>query len=124
MLRPVRVVGLDTSLPRMFASAGPYVPCMTPAESPSELCATLNKHLVEADVKSVFWIHFIKHRQTLGILRTEFPELLLRPNHATYRYVPGYALRVAVLKRRRHMYMPESPGDLAYCLVTVKQEPP
>ena len=71
-----------------------------------------------------FWIHLIKHRQTLGILRTEFPELLLRPNHATYRYVPGYALKVAVLKRRRHMCMPESPGDLAYCLVTVKQKPP
>jgi hypothetical protein len=124
MLRPVRVVGLDTSLPRMFASAGPYVPRMTPAESPSELCAALNKHLVEADVKSVFWIHFIKHRQTLGILRTEFPELSPRPNHATYRYMPGYALRVAVLKHKRHMCMPESPDDLAYCLVTVKQEPP
>ena len=49
MLRPVRVVGLDTSLPRMFVSARPYVPRMTPAESPSELCAALNKHLVEAD---------------------------------------------------------------------------
>ena len=42
------------------------------------------------------------------------------PYHATYRYVPGYTLGVAVLKRRRHMCMPESPGDLAYCLVTVK----
>jgi len=125
--RPARVVGLDTISPRMFAPAGQYILQMTPAPSLSELRALLSRYLMEADAKDVLWIHYIQHKRTLDILRTEFPELPPEPNYKTYRYVPGDVLLVAVLRRkptRIDPCVPAAPDDLTYWLVTVKRKIP
>ena len=125
--RPVRVVGLDTVSPRMFAPAGQYILQMTPAPSLSELRSLLNNYLMETDAKNVVWAHYIQHQKTLDILRTEFPELPPEPNYMTYKYAPGDVLLVAVLKRRptkRNPCVPATPDDLSYWLVTVKRKIP
>jgi hypothetical protein len=125
--RPVRIVGLDVLSLRMFVPAGQYVLNATPAPSLAELRALLSRYLVEADVKNVVWTHYILHKRTLDILRTEFPELPPAPSRAGYRYRPGDVLLVAVLKRRptrRNPCVPETPDDLAYWLVTVRRKIP
>jgi hypothetical protein len=126
-VRPVRVVGLDTISPRMFAPAGQYILQMTPALTPAELRSLLNSYLTEINARSVAWVHYIRHKQTLDLLRAELPELPPEPNYATYMYRPGDVLIAAVLKRRpgmRNACVPASPDDLTYWLVTVKRKIP
>jgi len=119
-MRTVRVVGLDTLSPRMFPPIGPYVVRMTPAASLSELRAMLNKHLMGIGAENVVWVHFIRHKGTLKILRGEFAELPQEPNYSTYKYVPGDILLVAVLRRKPHPCVLLTPEDLSYWLVTAE----
>jgi hypothetical protein len=118
--RIVRVVGLDTLSPRMFPPVGPYVVRMTPASLLSELRALLNKQLQEINAEDVIWAHFIKHRKTLKVLRTEFAELPQEPNYSTYKYTPGDILLVATPRRRPHPCLLLMPEDLSYWLVTAE----
>ena len=118
--RVVRVVGLDTLLPRMFPPTGPYVVKMTPASSLSELRALLIRQLQEINAENVVWTHFIKHKKTLKVLRTEFTELPQEPNYSTYKYAPGDILLVATLRRRPHPCLLLMPEDLSYWLVTAE----
>ena len=120
--RIVRVVGLDTLSPRMFSPTGPYVVKMTPASSLSELRAVLNRQLQEINAENVVWVHFIKHRKTLKVLRTEFAELPQEPNYSTYKYAPGDILLVATLKRRPHPCLLLMPEDFMYWLVTAEPQ--
>jgi broad specificity phosphatase PhoE len=119
-VRTVRVVGLDTLSPRMFPPIGPYVVRMTPAPSLSELRAVLNRHLQEIGAENVVWVHFIKHKSTLKILRGEFAELPQEPNYATYKYAPGDVLLIGVLRRRPRPCVLLMPEDLSYWLVTAE----
>jgi hypothetical protein len=126
---PIRVVGLDTISPRMFAPMGQYILQVAPALTPAELRGLLNSYLAElrSAERSVVWVHHIRHKRTLDILRAEFPELPPGPNHSPYRYKPGDVLIVAVLKRRptrRDPCVPATPEDLTYWLVTVKRKIP
>ncbi len=125
--RPVRVVALDVLSLRMFAPVGQYILNATPAASPAELRVLLNSYLAEVGARDAVWTHYIQHKQTLEILRAEFPELPPEPNYATYKYKPDDVLLVAVLKRRptrRDPCLPASSDDLAYWLVTVKRKIP
>jgi hypothetical protein len=125
--KKARVVGLDTISPRMFAPWGQYILQMTPAPSLSELRGLLVGYLAEIGAEDVAWTHYIRHRQTLDVLRTEFPELPPEPNYATYKYRPGDVFIVAVLRRRssrRNPCAPLSPDDLTYWLVAVKRKIP
>ncbi len=125
--RPVRVVALDILSLGMFTPIGQYILQITPAASPPELKALLHSYLAEIGARDVVWAHYIRHKQTLDILRAEFPELPPEPNYATYRYMPGDVLLVAVLKRRptrRNPCVPASPDDLSYWFVTVKRRIP
>jgi hypothetical protein len=109
----------------MFPPSGPYTLKIVPAKTLSELRALLNKYVQDAGVRVAGWVHFIKHKRTLDVLRTEFPELPPEPNRETYRYEPGDILLVAVLRRkptRSDPCMPASPDDLSYWLVVVKPE--
>jgi len=106
----------------MFPPIGPYVVRMTPAASLAELRAVLNKHLQEIGAENVIWVHFIKHKRTLRILRTEFAELPQGPNYASYKYALGDIMLVAVLKRKPHPCVLLMPEDLAYWLVTVESQ--
>jgi hypothetical protein len=118
--RTVRVVGLDTLSPRMFPPIGPYVVRMAPAASLSELRAMLDKHLKGIGAENVVWVHFIRHRRTLRILRTEFAELPQEPNYTTYKYAPGDVLLIGVLKRKPRPCVLLMPEDLSYWLVTAE----
>jgi hypothetical protein len=121
----VRVVVIDSLSPRMFPPTGPYTLKMVPAKSLPELRALLNKHVQDAGARVAGWIHFIKHRRTLDVLRSEFDVLSPEPNRETYRYEPGDILLVAVLRRkptRSEPCVPASPEDLSYWLVVVKPE--
>ncbi len=125
--RSVRVVGLDILSLGMFAPVGQYVLQVTPAPSPAELRALLHSYLAEIGAKDVVWTHYIRHKRTLDILRTEFPELPPRPSYAPYKFKPGDVLLVAVLKRRptrRNPCVPATPDDLSYWFVTVKRKIP
>ncbi len=125
--RPVRVVALDILSLGMFAPMGQYVLQMTPAPSPAELKALLHGYLAEIGARDVAWVHYIRHKRTLDMLRTAFPELPPEPSYASYKYRPGDVLLVAVLKRRpsrRNPCVPASPEDLAYWFVTVKRKIP
>jgi len=120
----VRVVAVDSLSPRMFPPAEPYTLKIVPAKSPSELKALLNKYLQDDGAKVAGWAHYIKHKRTLDVLRTEFNELPPEPNRETYRYEPNDVLLVAVLRRkptRADPCVPASPEDLSYWMVTVKQ---
>ena len=123
----VRVVALDALSLRMFAPVGQYILNATPAPSPAELRALLHKYLMETGAKNVVWMHHVLHKRMLDILRTEFPELPPKPSRVGYRYRPGDALLVAVLKRRptrRDTCIPAAPDDLAYWFVAVKRRIP
>jgi hypothetical protein len=93
---------------------------MTPAASLSELRAVLSKHLQEIGAENVVWVHFIRHKRTLRILRTEFTELPQVPSYAAYKYAPGDILLVAVLRRKPHPCILLMPEDLSYWLVTAE----
>jgi hypothetical protein len=125
--RPIRVVGLDTISPGMFTPVGQYILQLTPALTPAELRSLVNNYLAEIGARSVVWTHYIRHKRTLDILRTGFPELPPKPNYAAYRYMSGDVLIAAVLRRRptrRDPCVPATPDDLAYWLVTVKRKIP
>ena len=106
--------------PRMFPPIGPYVVRMSPASSLSDLKAMLSKYLQEIGAENVIWVHHIKHKRTLKVLRTEFTELPQEPNYSTYKYAPGDVLLIAVLRRRPHPCLLLTPGDLSYWLVTAE----
>jgi hypothetical protein len=120
----VRVVVIDSLSPRMFPPSGPYTLKIVPAKTPSELKGLLDRCLQDVGARVAGWTHFIKHKRTLDVLRSEFPELSPEPNRETYKYEPGDVILVAVLKRkptRCEPCVPASPEDLSYWLVTVKQ---
>jgi hypothetical protein len=121
----VRVVALDTISPGMFPPVGQYVLQMTPTLTPAELRSLVNSYLEEIGAGDVAWVHYIKHRQTLDVLRAEFPELPPEPNRSPYKFRPGDVLIAAVLRRRptrRNPCTPLSPDDFLYWLVTVKRK--
>lgn len=121
----VRVVAVDSLSPRMFPPTGPYTLKIAPAKTLSELRGLLDRYKREVGARVVGWIHFIKHRRTLEVLRTEFNELSPEPNRETYRYEPGDVLLVAVLRRKPTRSEPcvsASPEDLSYWLVVVRPE--
>jgi hypothetical protein len=125
--RSVRVVGLDVLSLRMFTPMGQYILQMTPATAPAELRVLLNSYLTEIGTRSAVWTHHIRHKQTLDVLRAEFPELPPKPNYAPYKYRSGDVLLVAVLKRRptkRDPCVPATPEDLAYWFVAVRRKIP
>jgi len=121
----VRVVAVDSLSPRMFPPTGPHVLKIIPAKTLSELRGLLDRYVRDVGARVVGWIHYIKHRRTLEVLRTEFNELSPEPNRETYRYESGDILLVAVLRRkstRSEPCVPASPDDLSYWLVVVKPE--
>jgi hypothetical protein len=121
----VRVVAVDYLSPRMLPPTGPYMLRMVPAKTPSELRALLDRYVRDVGARVAGWTHFIKHKRTLDVLRSELLELSPEPNRETYKYEPGDILLVAVLKQkptRSEPCVPASPEDLSYWLVTVKQE--
>lgn len=121
----VRVVVVDSFSPRMLPPSGPYTLRLIPAKTLSELRVLLDKYLQSVGAGAVSWVHFIKYKRTLDVLRTEFNELPAAPNRETYRYEPGDVLLVAVLRRkptRADPCVPAGPDDLSYWLVVVKPE--
>jgi hypothetical protein len=109
----------------MFPPTGPYTLRLVPAKSLPELRALLDKYVRDAGARVAGWTHFIKHRRTLDVLRTEFHELSPEPNRETYKYAPNDVLLVAVLRRkptRGEPCVPASPEDLSYWFVVVKPE--
>ena len=121
----VRVVVIDSLSPRMLPPSTPYTLRLVPARTLSELRALLNKYLQDVGARIIGWAHFIKHKRTLDVLRSEFRELPPVPNLETYHYEPGDVLLVAVLRRkptRSDPCVPATPDDLSYWFVAVKPE--
>jgi len=123
----VRVVALDTISPGMFPPVGQYVLQMTPAITLTELRSLLNSYLAEIGAGDVVWTHYIRHKQTLDVLRAEFPELPPEPSYSPYKFRPNDVLVAAVFRRRpsrRNPCAPLSPDDLSYWFVTVRRKIP
>ena len=121
----LRAVGLNAISPSMFTPVGKYVLNVTPTESLDELRDIFLKHTLEVmvDLKDVKWVHYIRHKPTLDILRTVFPEFPEQPAGMAYKYAPGDVLIVATLKYGSRGTGPDvavGADDLIYWFVTVK----
>jgi hypothetical protein len=121
----LRAVGLNAISPSMFTPAGRYVLNVTPTESLDELRDIFLKYTLEVmvDLKDVKWVHYIRHKPTLDVLRTVFPEFPEQPTGMIYRYAPGDVLIVATLKygsRGTSQDVVVDADDLIYWFVTVK----
>jgi len=96
----IRAVGLNAISPSMFAPQGRYVLNVVPTTDINELRDIFNQYTLEVmvDLKDITWVHYIRHRPTLDVLRMVFPEFPEQPAGMTYRYAPGDVLIVATLK--------------------------
>jgi len=125
----LRVVGLNAISPSMFTPVGKYILNVTPTESLDELRDIFNKYTLEVmvDLKNVTWVHYIRHKPTLDVLRMVFPEFPEQPTGMVYKYAPGDVLIVATLKYGSRV-AGQNAGqdamvraeDLIYWFVTVK----
>jgi hypothetical protein len=113
----------------MFTPVGKYILNVTPTESLDELRDIFNKYTLEVmvDLQFVAWVHYIRHKQTLDVLRMVFPEFPEQPAGMVYKYAPGDVLIVATLKygsRNTHQNAGQDvmvkADDLIYWFVTVK----
>jgi len=121
----LRVVGLNAISPSMFTPVGKYVLNVTPTESIDELRNIFNKYTLEVMVplENIVWVHYIRHKPTLDILRMVFPEFPEQPVGMVYKYAPGDVLIVATLKHGSRGTSPDvivDADDLIYWFVTVK----
>jgi hypothetical protein len=121
----LRVVGLNAISPSMFTPVGKYILSVTPTESLDELRDIFLKYTLEVmvDLKDVKWVHYIRHKPTLDVLRTAFPEFPEQPAGMVYRYAPGDVLIVATLKYGSRGAGPDAvvdTDDLIYWLVAVR----
>ncbi len=121
----LRVVGLNAISPSMFVPVGKYILNITPTESIDELRDIFNKYTLEVmiDLKNVTWVHYIRHKPTLDVLRMVFPEFPEQPTGMIYKYAPGDVLIVATLKYGSRGTSPDvmvDADDLIYWFVTVK----
>jgi len=125
----LRVVGLNAISPSMFTPVGKYILNVTPTESLDELRDIFNRYTLEVmvDLKNVTWVHYIRHKPTLDVLRMVFPEFPEQPTGMVYKYAPGDVLIVATLKYGSRV-AGQNAGqdamvraeDLIYWFVTVK----
>jgi hypothetical protein len=121
----LRVVGLNAISPSMFTPIGKYILNVTPTESLDELRDIFNKYTLEVmvDMRNIVWVHYIRHKPTLDVLRMVFPEFPEQPAGMTYKYAPGDVLIVATLKYGSRVANPDvmvKAEDLIYWFVTVK----
>jgi hypothetical protein len=109
----------------MFTPVGKYVLHVVPTESVDTLRDIFNKYTLEVmiDLKNVTWVHYIRHKPTLDVLRMVFPEFPEQPAGMVYKYSPGDVLIVATLKYGSRGTSPDvmvNADDLIYWFVTVK----
>jgi hypothetical protein len=113
----------------MFTPVGKYILNVTPIESLDELRDVFNKYTLEimVDLQNITWIHYIRHKPTLDVLRMVFPEFPEQPAGTTYKYAPGDVLIVATLKYGSRVAGQNASQDvfvkaedLIYWFVTVK----
>jgi hypothetical protein len=109
----------------MFTPVGKYILHVTPTESIDELRDIFNKYTLEVmiDLKNVSWVHYIRHKPTLDVLRMVFPEFPEQPAGMVYKYAPGDVLIVATLKYGSRGTSPDvavNADDLIYWFVVVK----
>jgi len=125
----IRAVGLNAISPSMFTPQGRYILNVVPTTDINELRDIFNKYTLEVmvDLKDVTWVHYIRHKPTLDVLRMVFPEFPEQPVGTTYRYAPGDVLIVATLKHGSRVANPSAgpdvvvnADDLVYWLVAVK----
>jgi len=125
----LRVVGLNAISPSMFTPVGKYILNVTPTESLDELRDIFLKYTLEVmvDLKNVTWVHYIRHKPTLDVLRMVFPEFPEQPAGMVYKYAPGDVLIVATLKYGSRIVgqnvgqdVVVKADDLIYWFVTVK----
>jgi hypothetical protein len=125
----LRVVGLNAISPSMFTPVGKYILNVTPTESLDELRDIFLKYTLEVmvDLKNVTWVHYIRHKPTLDVLRMAFPEFPEQPAGLVYKYAPGDVLIVATLKygsrtasQNADQDVVVKADDLIYWFVTVK----
>ena len=125
----LRVVGLNAISPSMFTPVGKYILNVTPTESLDELRVIFNKYTLEVmvDLQNITWVHYIRHKPTLDVLRMVFPEFPDTPAGTSYKYAPGDVLIVATLKYGSRVANPNAgqdvivkADDLIYWFVTVK----
>jgi len=121
----LRAVGLNAISPSMFTPVGKYMLHVTPTESLDELRDIFLKYTLEimVDLKDVKWVHYIRHKPTLDVLRMVFPEFPEQPAGMVYKYAPGDVLIVATLKHSSRGAGPDvvvNADDLIYWFVVVK----
>ena len=121
----LRVVGLNAISPSMFVPIGKYILHVVPTESIDELRDVFNKYTLEVmvDPQNITWVHYIRHKPTLDVLRMVFPEFPEQPAGMIYKYAPGDVLIVATLKYGSRGTSPDvevDADDLIYWFVTVK----
>jgi hypothetical protein len=121
----LRVVGLNAISPSMFVPVGRYILNVTPTDSLDELRDIFNRYTLEVmvDPENITWVHYIRHKPTLDVLRTVFPEFPEQPAGMVYKYAPGDVLIVATLKYGSRGTSPDvvvDADDLIYWFVTVK----
>jgi hypothetical protein len=109
----------------MFTPVGQYILRVMPTESLDELRNIFNKYTLEVmvDLKDITWVHYIRHKPTLDVLRVVFPEFPEQPAGMVYKYAPGDILIVATLKYGSRGAGPDvavGADDLIYWLVTVR----
>jgi hypothetical protein len=113
----------------MFTPVGKYILNVTPTESLDELRDIFNKYTLEVmvDLKNVTWVHYIRHKPTLDVLRMVFPEFPEQATSMVYKYAPGDVLIVATLKYGSRVANQNAgqdavvkADDLIYWFVTVK----
>jgi hypothetical protein len=109
----------------MFTPVGKYILNVTPTESLDELRDIFLKYTLEVmvDLQNITWVHYIRHKPTLDVLRMAFPEFPEQPAGLVYKYAPGDVLIVATLKygsRNAGQDVMVKADDLIYWFVTVK----
>jgi hypothetical protein len=121
----LRVVGLNAISPSMFTPVGKYTLHVAPTDDINELRKIFDMYTLEKMIplENVVWVHYIRHKPTLDVLRMVFPEFPEQPAGMVYKYAPGDVLIVATLKHGSRGTSPDvivNADDLIYWFVTVK----
>ena len=121
----IRVVGLNAISPSMFIPVGLYTFRVMPTEDINELRKIFDRYTLEKMIplENITWIHFIRHKPTLDVLRMVFPQFPEQPAGMVYKYAPGDLLIIATLKhgsRGTDKDVVVDADDLIYWFVTVR----
>jgi len=122
----IRIVGLNAFSLSMIPLSVRYSIDVMPVKNLNELKENLDWIFTMYsiyDYEQVEWIHFIRHKPTLDLLRSVFPQFPQKPNDEVYTYRDGDILIIATLKTPRcgvDNDIAITENDLIYAIVKIR----